>query len=83
MGQVAWDRGWWWQPWPCHSPLLTVGRVCSGFSGDTHLLSPVPRQGRLPSRQPLRVRPALRRGRENLLRYGAGRGRAGQQVTIR
>lgn len=91
VGQLARGRGWWWQRWPCHSPAVTVSRVCCGFSGDTHLLSPVPRPGRLPRREPLRVRPALRRGRENLLRYGAapeaglegwGRGGDGQQVTI-
>lgn len=68
---MAWGRGWRWQPCPCHSPAVTVSRVCSGFSGDTHLPSPVPRPGRLPRRQPLRVRPALRGGREDLLRYGA------------
>lgn len=85
VGWVAWRRVWWWQPCPCHSPAVTVGRLCSGFSGDTHLLSAVPRPGRLPRREPLRVRPALRGGRENLLRYGLGCGGAdtgaGQQVT--
>lgn len=49
---------------------VIVSRVCSAFSGDTHLLSPVPRPGRLSRREPLRVRPALRGGREKLLRYG-------------